>query len=353
MIKNLTPKGIAIRVSFLVVIFITAVLFLSQLLTDNINWVTIGIVFPTTFVLSYFIFLNTIERFIYSKIKLIYRTIHNLKLKKSDTGNKDFSMDVDILSQVRQDVIEWDRTNKQEIERLKGMEEYRREFVGNVSHELKTPIFSIQGYLMTLMEGGLHDENINENYLKKANKGVDRMIDIIDDLDEITKLESGVIEMDLKKVSILKLAQEMVSSLEINAAEKNIKLSVENYTNDSNVWVNADEAKISQVLVNLIINSIKYGVDDGHSKVKLYDLDENILIEVSDNGQGIPEEHHSRLFERFYRTDKARTRDAGGSGLGLSIVKHIIEAHEQTINVRSTVGVGSTFSFTLKKYSNK
>lgn len=349
---NLTPKGIALRISLIVATTVTTIVFLAQAFVGKYNVIVLLCVFPAAFLSSYYGFLIAIEKFIYKKIKLIYRTIHNLKLNKQ-TDIKQKGLDVDILSQVRDDVIEWDKSNKLEIERLKDMESYRREFVGNVSHELKTPIFSIQGYLLTLLEGGIYDTNINIDYLTKANKSVDRMIAIIEDLDQITKLESGIIEMDIQKVNLLELTKEVINSLELNAQERNIKLSLQNNTDKPNIWVMADEDKISQVLVNLIVNSIKYGKDGGETKVKFYDMDENILVEVADNGQGIPEEHHKRLFERFYRTDKGRARDSGGSGLGLSIVKHIIEAHEQTINVRSTVGVGSTFSFTLKRAKNK
>lgn len=350
--NNLTPKGIALRISFLVATIVTTIVFLAQTYADKYNILVLVCVYPATFISSYYGFLIAIEKFIYTKIKLVYRTIHNLKRNKTTEFNK-LNLDKDILTQVREDVIEWDKTNKQEIERLKDMESYRREFVGNVSHELKTPIFNIQGYLLTLLEGGIYDENINVSYLTKANKSVERMIAIIDDLDQITKLEAGVIEMNLKKVDLIELTKETINSIDITAQEKNIKTSVVNHTNKPSVFVLADSDKISQVLVNLIVNSFKYGKQDGETKIEFFDMDEFVLVEVSDNGQGIPEEHHARLFERFYRTDKGRARNAGGSGLGLSIVKHIIEAHEQTINVRSTPDVGSTFSFTLKKYTNK
>lgn len=348
--NNLTPKGIALRISFLVATIVTTIVFLAQTYADKYNLLVLVCVYPATFISSYFGFLIAIEKFIYTKIKLVYRTIHNLKRNKTTEFSK-LNLDKDILTQVREDVIEWDKTNKQEIERLKDMESYRREFVGNVSHELKTPIFNIQGYLLTLLEGGVYDENININYLTKANKSVERMIAIIEDLDQITKLESGVIEMNLKKVDLAELTKEIINAIDITAQEKNIKTSIINHTNKPSVFVLADSDKISQVLVNLIVNSFKYGKEEGETKIEFFDMDEHILIEVSDNGQGIPKEHHARLFERFYRTDKGRARNAGGSGLGLSIVKHIIEAHKQTINVRSTPDVGSTFSFTLKKYT--
>lgn len=350
--SNLTPKGIALRISFIVATIVTVIVFLAQAFANKYNVYVLVSVYPAAFLSSYFGFLIAIEKFIYTKIKLIYRTIHNLKLnKKNDI--KTAGLDTDILNQVRDDVIAWDKSNRIEIERLKDMESYRREFVGNVSHELKTPIFNIQGYLLTLIEGGIYDPNINVDYLTKANKSVERMIAIIEDLDQITKLEAGIIEMNMQKVNLLELINEVIAAVEIKAKERNISIAVLNKTNKPSVFVRADEDKINQVLVNLVVNSIKYGKDDGETKIKLYDMDENILVEVSDNGQGIDEAHHNRLFERFYRTDKGRARDSGGSGLGLSIVKHIIEAHQQTINVRSTLGEGSTFSFTLKKNNLK
>jgi two-component system phosphate regulon sensor histidine kinase PhoR len=346
-VKNLTPKGIALRISLFVATTVTIIVFFAEFFSESIHFLSLFLVFVSSLIISYFGFLIAIEQFIYKKIKLIYRTIHSLKLNKDDALS-DFSLSKDIISQVSQEVIDWDQKNKLEIERLKDMESYRREFVGNVSHELKTPIFNIQGYLLTLIEGGLYDEKINMDYLTRANKSVDRMIALIEDLDIISKLESGVIEMDLKKINIVDLTQDVLSSLEIKANEKNIKLSIQNTLNKP-VWVMADADKITQVLVNLLVNSIKYGKEGGETKIKFYDMDENILVEVADNGQGIEEKHHKRLFERFYRTDRGRARDSGGTGLGLAIVKHIIEAHHQTINLRSTVDVGSTFSFTLKK----
>ena len=345
--KNLTPKGIAIRIAFFVSITVTVIVFLSEYYSESIHFLSLFLVFSSSLIISYFGFLVAIEQFIYKKIKLIYRTIHTLKLKK-DEALADFSLDKDVISQVREEVIEWDKKNKQEIESLKETESYRREFVGNVSHELKTPIFSIQGYLLTLLEGGIFDEKINVDYLERANKSVDRMIALIEDLDVISKLESGVIEMNIKKINLIEVTMDVVTSLETKAFEKSIHIKIQNSLNKP-VWVMADEEKINQVLVNLIINSIKYGKENGETIIKFHDLDENILIEVSDDVQGIEEKHHKRLFERFYRTDRGRARNSGGTGLGLAIVKHIIEAHHQTINVRSSIDVGSTFSFTLKK----
>ena len=339
--KDLTPNGIALRISFLVAIVVTFLVFLLGAYAREGNWLMV-VVFPVSFIASYIGFRIAVERFIYKKIKVIYRTIHDLKLKKVD-DSKEFT-----LAQIQTEVEDWDKKNKEEIDRLKGLESYRREYVGNLSHELKTPIFNIQGYLLTLLEGGLHDSNINESYLEKASKSVDRMISLIENLDDISKLESGMIEMDIEKIDLVKLIKEVVKSLEDQAQSSNVKLKFIDEPIKP-IWVNIDEEGVHQVLVNLIVNSIKYGKEEGETLIKLFDMDQNVLVEVADNGTGISKEHLPRLFERFYRIDKSRARTSGGTGLGLSIVKHIIEAHNQTINVRSTPEVGSTFSFTLKK----
>ena len=340
--KDLTPNGIALRISAIVAVAITMLVFVLEHSISSVNYTLLVLVFPVTFLASHVSFRVAVEKFIYKKVKVIYRTIHNLKLKKGEE-EKAFS-----LNQIQTEVEDWDKLNKEEIERLKGLERYRREFVGNVSHELKTPIFNIQGYLLTLLEGGLDDPNINTKYLKKANKGVERMISLIENLDEISKLESGAIEMNMERFDLVPLIKDVLGSLEMSAKKNNITILL---VDDSNkpIWVKADSEGVNQVLVNLIVNSLKYGKENGETLIKLFDMHDNILVEVADNGQGIAEEHLPRLFERFYRTDKGRARETGGTGLGLSIVKHIVEAHNQTINVRSTEGVGSTFSFTLKK----
>lgn len=300
-----------------------------------------------TFLLSFFLFQYSLERFIYRKIKLIYKNIHQLKLYK---GQKPKSIDMghDIISAVNTDVEAWAKDQNEEIENLKNLENYRREFIGNVSHELKTPIFNIQGYIMTLLEGGLEDKTINRNYLERAEKSVERMINIVEDLEIITQLESGQLILHIEKIDIVELAKEIVNSIGFSAQKRNVKIVFkENY--DKPIYVKADRESIQKVLSNLLMNSVKYSKPGGETKISFYDMDENILIEVSDNGIGVGQEHLPRLFERFYRVDRSRSREIGGTGLGLSIVKHIIEAHNQTINVRSTLGVGTTFGFTLSK----
>ena len=299
------------------------------------------------FILSFFIINYFLKKFIYEKIKPIYKTIFNLKAPK-DKENKQADSNGDIISSVNQQVIKWAEDKKEEIEELKKLETYRREFLGNVSHELKTPIFNIQGYVLTLLDGGLDDPGINREYLLRTEKSINRMINIVEDLEAISKLESGELKIVSSRFDLLIHVKEVFEFLELNAEKKKIKfLFDKNY--DKPVIVDADKEKIRQVLINLIDNSIKYGNENGTTRISFFDMDENILVEVTDNGVGVNQQDIPRLFERFYRTDKGRSREQGGTGLGLAIVKHIIEAHRQTINVRSTVGVGTTFAFTLKK----
>ena len=276
---------------------------------------------------------------------MIYKTIHILKTPKKE---KSVFNETDLLEEAEEEVLQWALDKKDEIEQLKKSDSYRREFVGNVSHELKTPIFNIQGYILTLLDGGIDDPAINKEYLFRAEKNITRMVAIVEDLEVISQLESGELKLNFENFDIVALTLEVIESLEIKAKKKSIKLFIaENYEHSINV--EADRERIRQVMVNLMDNSIKYNNENGTTKISFFDMDENILIEVTDNGIGIDVQHIYRIFERFYRVDKSRSREQGGSGLGLAIVKHIIEAHNQAINVRSTVGVGTTFAFTLKK----
>ena len=290
-----------------------------------------------------------VNRFIYDRIKLIYKTIHNLKTPKSQL-KAIIKNDDDPLESVNKDVVTWAETKQQEIETLIEQEEYRRDFLGNVSHELKTPIFNIQGYIHTLLDGGLEDEEINRKFLIRADKSVERLISVVEDLDVIARLESGRLELNIQKINIVDLVKEIIEIEEMKAEKRNISISF-NGKYDKPIYVMADGDQIRQVYINLIDNSIKYGAKDGSIKLRFYDMDQNILCDVADDGPGIEPKHLPRLFERFYRIDKARDRHTGGTGLGLSIVKHIIEAHGTTINVRSLTegNSGTTFSFTLKK----
>lgn len=254
----------------------------------------------------------------------------------------------DPISGVSQEVLEWAKDQTTEIAQLRKMETYRKEFLGNVSHELRTPLFAIQGYIDTILEGDVEDLDLVHHFLKKAALNGDRLSVLIQDLEAISQLEAGELTMQTEIFDIHDLVGDVFDSLEMKAAEKKISFSFKEGC-DKPFIVEADKNRIRQVLINLLVNSIKYGNENGFTKVGLYDMDENILIEVTDNGIGVPEVHVPRLFERFYRVDKSRTREEGGTGLGLAIVKHIIEAHQQTINVRSTVGIGTTFGFTLRK----
>jgi two-component system phosphate regulon sensor histidine kinase PhoR len=256
--------------------------------------------------------------------------------------------DDQIIEDVEKDVAIWARNQQQEIDQLKTLENYRRDFLGNVSHELKTPIFNIQGYVHTLLDGGLQDEAINIKYLDRTAKNVERLITIVDDLEAISKLESGNLVLDIRKFEIKDLVKEVFETHELTAQRKHIQLHFKEGAAQS-YQVKADREYIRQVLDNLVLNSIKYGRSGSFTKVGFYDMDKYILVEVADNGLGIGQEHLKHVFDRFYRVDKSRSRDVGGSGLGLSIVKHIIEAHNQTINVRSSPDLGSTFGFTLAK----
>ncbi len=257
-------------------------------------------------------------------------------------------MSDDIIGNVSKEVTEWEKNRTDEIAELKKMEVFRKEFLGNVSHELKTPIFSIQGYLHTLLEGGLDDPEVNVNYLNRAAAAVERLCLIVDDLEAISKLESGEMVLDQRTFDLRELVRDVFDSLELRANERKIRLGLKEGS-ERPVFVYADKERIRQVLVNLVVNSIKYGKDNGSTLIGFYDMDEHILVEVTDNGIGIDPIHLPRLFERFYRVDKSRSREQGGTGLGLSIVKHILEAHKQGIKVRSTYGIGTTFTFTLLK----
>ena len=242
---------------------------------------------------------------------------------------------------------EWAEAKEEELRQMKKDESYRREFIGNVSHELKTPIFNIQGYVQTLLDGGLQDDTINMKYLQRADKSVERMINIVEDLEVISRLETEQSELDIQSFNINNLVNEVFEQLEMRAHEMDISFELNNQSNTN--FVNGDRAKLQQVFINLVSNSIKYGKKGGKTIVRILDMDDNILVEVADNGIGIDQISLSRLFERFYRVDKNRSREIGGTGLGLAIVKHILEGHNQTISVRSTKGVGSTFSFILEK----
>lgn len=347
-LKNPTPQRIAIFSSLSVAFILTLFWLLLDLVDRRLtNWWMPLVMGTIAFFASYLIFSYYLKQYIYRKIKVIYKSIHQHKL--SSTEKKEaVDMRSDIMEEVEKEVEEWAAKQEKEIQQLKTWQDYRRKFLGDISHELKTPIFNIQGYLETLLDGGLEDAGINKTYLQRAAKNVDRLNTIVEDLEIISRLESGELILDMQTFDIKTLTEEVFEDLEIKGAERNIKLAFKPGA-DQHFRVRADREYIRQVLMNLLNNSIKYGNENGMTKVSFYDMDKNVLVEVADSGIGIPAEHLNHVFDRFYRVDKSRSREQGGSGLGLSIVKHIIEAHKQTINVRSTKNVGSTFGFTLEK----
>jgi two-component system phosphate regulon sensor histidine kinase PhoR len=311
------------------------------------SWYDVAITFSATMVSSFIFIYYMIERYIVAKIKIIYKLIHNLKLGKDLKDAIGDHVSSDPINDVEIEVKEWAREKKTEIEELRKQEQFRRDFLSNVSHEFKTPLFAIQGYIEALQDD-MDDPVLIKQFLDKAAKNVDRLSYLVKDLDEISKLESGEIPINYAKFRINELIKEVIESLEIKAKQHKIKLEFKDKYDESNM-VNADREKIRQVLVNLIDNSFKYGKEGGNTSIRLYNLHDQVLVEVTDDGIGIEEKYLPRLFERFFRTDSSRSRQIGGSGLGLAIVKHIIESHQQTINVRSTEGIGSTFGFTLQK----
>jgi len=330
-----TPLKFAILICLIISFFIILYSYLSTLFNPIIVGSALFIIyFSATYYLLKYQF--------YEKIKIIYKNIYKFK------GTSNIS-DLN-LENVNIQAEQWADQKEEELIKMKENENYRREFIGNVSHELKTPIFNIQGYIQTLIDGGLQDENVNLKYLKRANLSVDRMINIVDDLEVISQLETNEDVLDLDDFNIVEIINEAFDQLEMKANNMNISLKLSKESNSEIVY--ADRNKIQQVFMNLISNSIKYGKNNGVTNVRLFDMTDKMLIEVADDGIGISEEALNRLFERFYRVDKNRSREIGGTGLGLAIVKHIIEAHQQTINVRSTVDVGSTFSFILEKGKN-
>jgi two-component system phosphate regulon sensor histidine kinase PhoR len=312
------------------------------------SWYFMLISFGVSFFTSFIVFYYLLEKYIYSKVVLIYKMIHNLKLGKDLKDALGEYVSSDPINDVEHEVKEWAGAKKREIDVLKKQEQFRREFLSNVSHEFKTPLFAIQGYIETLQDCLIDDPEMATKFLKKAANNVDRLSYLINDLDSISKLESGEIPINYQKFDFVGLAKEVMEGLEDNAKSKSIKLSFkEKYT--SPAYVKADREKIRQVMINLVQNSLKYGKKNGSTAIKIFELHDQYLIEVTDDGIGIEEKHLARLFERFYRIDSHRSREEGGTGLGLAIVKHILEAHQQIISVRSTLQIGTTFAFTLEK----
>jgi len=315
------------------------------LLDHNFEWLWVAVLLVLGFPISYFTVDFFIEKFLYRKVKIIYKTIHQLKTRGERTKIR---MGSDVLGQINQEVADWAEEKIREVKELQATDNFRRDFIGNLAHELKTPLFSIQGYIETLIDGDLNDSNQTRKFLEKANTSCDRLSALIKDLDQITRFESGNVPLEISRFDVVVLSRKVTDVLDQHAKDKGIRL-VLRHAGEKPIYVDADKGKVEQVITNLVVNSINYGKLSGETRVRFYDMDDNILIEVADDGIGIAKSHLARIFERFYRVDASRSRNEGGSGLGLAICKHIIDSHNQTITVRSTEGVGSTFGFTLKK----
>ena len=342
--KNLSPR----LLSFITALIIATANAVMSLFLNTV-WYIQFMVFIVTFIVIYGLYHYTLQRFIYRKIKIIYKFIYQTKATKKEEFFYEKILPQKSIEEVSADVQKWAAQRKDEIELLRANEQFRREFLMNLAHELRTPIFSVQGYVDTLLGGALEDEEVNRKFLTNASKGIDRLVRLVDDLDEISKLESGKIPLIQETFPIQELIKDVYEELSLKAKERAIVLQLKKGT-ERPIPVKADKQKIKQVLVNLVENAIKYGNDQGTIIAGCYEMDDrHVYIEISDDGPGIGEEHLSRIFERFYRADRSRARAIGGTGLGLAIVKHIIEAHGQTVNVRSKPGVGSSFGFTLDK----
>lgn len=307
----------------------------------GIEWIAI----PIAGVVAYVVALVVFGDYVLHRIQPIYQIFSSRDSSVSEI--RSHYRNDEISTAVQADLEKWAAHNRGELARLRENEQYRKEFVGDVSHELKTPLCSIQGYILTLLDGGLEDPSINRKYLEQSQKNIERLVATISDLEDISRLESGNLQLSPSRFDLRGLIAQTVETLDIQAAARRITIVQPNA--DIPVMVTADRERMSQVIVNLLSNSIKYGNDGGQTTIRLIDMFDKVMVEVKDNGIGLTPEQLPRIFERFYRADKSRSRSAGGTGLGLAIVKHILEAHHETITVRSTHGSGTTFSFTISK----
>ena len=341
--KNLTPQQLSAITAVIIAIPISiAIYYFHPVLFISV--ISLIIIFTG----SYGLILFMVQSFVYRKIKLIYKLIYQTKASKREEFYYKNILPQKSIDEVRQDVESWAEQRKAEIELLKKNEVYRKEFLQNLSHELKTPIFAIQGYVDTLINGALENPEVNKKFLNSTSRNIDRLVNLVDDLDEISKLERGEQQLYKENFVIQELVKDVYESLLIKAEKKQIRLVIKKGC-EVPLTVFADKEKIRQVLINLVENAVKYGKQHGTIEASAYKIDgKRILIEISDDGNGIAEEHLGRIFERFYRTDLARSRKVGGSGLGLAICKHIVEAHHQAMHVRSAIDVGTTFGFTLE-----
>jgi two-component system phosphate regulon sensor histidine kinase PhoR len=351
MSNNTVPQRNSYRFAIRSSIYITLLLFVIFLSLSFLEQATIPLYLVAgtsiaSFIICFSIIQYRVKRFIYRRIARIYEDVS--LLESSNFDDREVATDMRTL---KEQVERFARIKKTEIETLQIRENYRKEFLGNISHELKTPLFTVQGYIDTLIDGAHKDKVIRKKYLERAQKGVERLTYIVKDMDMITRLEVGDMSLDKENFDIINLVKQVFDQFEMKASKKNISL-VFDMKYDKNIVVNADQERILQVVANLIMNSIKYGKENGTTEVAIEDLINNkVIVRVTDNGEGIKPEFISRLFERFFRVDRTGSRKEGGSGLGLAIVKHIVEAHGERVYVDSELGIGSEFSFTLEKVS--
>jgi two-component system, OmpR family, phosphate regulon sensor histidine kinase PhoR len=342
--KNFSPQQLSAATALIIALAVS----LGIYLLNHHWWIALLSLF-IVFLGTYGLILFMVQQFVYRKIKLIYKLIYQTKASKREEFYYKNILPQKSIEDVSEDVEKWAEQKKEELELLLQNEIYRKEFLQNLSHELKTPIFAIQGYVDTLLAGALNNPDVNKKFLGSAARNVDRLVNLVDDLDEITKLESGEQLLYKENFVIQDLVKDVYELLELSAEEKQLKLLIKKGC-EVPVSVHADKEKIRQVIINLVDNAIKYGKQNGIIEASAYKIEgKQVLIEISDDGFGIAEEHLGRIFERFYRTDMARSRKVGGSGLGLSICKHIIEVHGHTIHARSKIDVGTTFGFTLDR----
>jgi len=342
-LKNITPRQLSFFTSLALAIPISLLIFLTER-----RWQPSLIAGCVILVGGYWLISFVLERFIYRKIKLIYKFIYQTKATKREETYYKYILPRKSIDEVSQDVEAWAIENKEEIELLRANEQFRKEFLQNLSHEFKTPVFAIQGYVDTLLHGALENPEVNKRFLEKTSSNVDRLTNLLNDLDEISRLERGELNLLKQNFVIQDLVKDTFESISIMAEQKNIRCAIKKGC-ESPLTVFADKEKVRQVLLKLVENSIKYGKQNGSITASIYNTDgRHILVEIGDDGIGIPERHLPRIFERFYRTDEGRSLDITGSGLGLAICKHIVEAHGQSIHVRSREDVGTTVGFTLE-----
>src|SRR5690554_5626446 len=343
--KNIKPIHVLLIGAAAQIILVSVLLSFYSAYVSPISTLYIVLIAVVSALLFFGVSYFLLKHFIEDRIQTIFRIIDqgsNVQVSKPK-----IDLNTDIIGKAADESMMWAKERKKEIAKLKEQAAFRRDFLGNLAHELKTPVFSIQGYILTLLEGGLEDEKVNRKFLERAAFSAERMTEILEDLDQIMNLEVNKVALKMESFDLVKLTKDIINSFEERSIEKLVKVSMDKKYEP--IFVKADRSKISQVLTNLIANSINYSKENGATTIRFYPINQSLITEVSDNGIGIAEQNIPRLFERFYRVEQSRNRNEGGSGLGLAICKHIIESHNETISVKSKLDEGTTFSFSLKK----